>query len=629
MADATGTLAQAIGHARALLGRDPRLAEEQAREILRVVPQAAPAHALLGAALGLQGRTDAAITALAQATRLDPRDADSWRQLGAQLQATGDSAGAARAVAGELQASTHHPALHRAALALAGNDLPVAERLLRAHLKETPDDIAALRMLAELAGRLGRYPDARTLLEHALAIAPGFTAARYNLAIVLYRQQRGVEALATIETLLDADPDNPAYRTLKAAILTAVGDLDAAADDFAQLLAERPHQPKIWMSFGHTLKTIGRQADAIAAYRRAIAGDPRLGESWWSLANLKTVRFDADDIAAMTAGAARSDLRPEDALHFHFALGKAHEDAGEDAVAFDHYATGNRLRRAQLPFDVGVFVRRVERAETVLTPAFFAARAGQGCLAPDPIFVLGMPRAGSTLIEQILASHPLIEGTQELSEIQMLARRDAGADGPDYPATLAGLDPEKLAALGAEYLERTRIQRKTDRPYFIDKMPNNWAHVPFIQLILPNARIIDARRHPLACGFSNFKQHFARGQAFSYDLADIGGFYAAYIRLMAHIDTVLPGRVVRVFHEAVIDDTEAEVRKLLGALGLDFDPACLRFHENARAVRTASSEQVRQPIFRDGLDQWRRFDPWLGPLRDGLGDALANYPYAS
>ncbi len=627
-ADPTGTLDQAIGHARRLLGRDPALAEQQAREILRVVPQAAVAHRLLGQALGLQGLTDAAIAALRAATAIDPHDAEAWRQLAAQHQAAGDAVAAAQATAAELQAATRNPVLVRAGVALAANDLPTAERLLRGHLAGTPDDVAALRMLAEIAGRLGRYPDARRLLEHVLALAPGFAAARYNLAIVLYRQQRGVEALAVIEQLLATDPDNPAYRNLKAAVLTAVGELDAAAGDFEALLGERPNQPRIWLSFGHTLKTVGRRADAIAAYREAIARDPRLGEAWWSLANLKTVRFDAADIAAMRAAVA-TELRPDDALHFHFALGKAEEDAGNAEAAFGHYATANRLRRAQLPFDRQIVERRVARAEAVLTPDFFAERAGGGCPAPDPIFILGMPRAGSTLIEQILSSHPDIEGTEELPDIQRLARREAGADSADYPATLAALTQAQRAALGAEYLAATRVQRKTGKPFFIDKMPNNWLHLPFIQLILPNARIIDARRHPLACGFSNFKQHFARGQAFAYDLADIGAFYASYVRLMDHVDRVLPGRVVRVFHEALVDDTEAEVRRLLAALGLPFDPACLAFHENDRAVRTASSEQVRQPIFRDGLDQWKAFDAWLGPLRAALADVLPAYPYKS
>ena len=627
VAQATGTLDMAIAHVRTLLRRDPRLAEEQAREILAVVPHAAEAYVLLGTALSLQGRAPAAIAALREGTRLDPAHAEGWRQLGALLFEAGDKAAAARANAEELRASTHNPELQRAAIALGANDLPVAERLLRTRLKQAPDDIAALRMLAELAGRLGRYPDARTLLEHALAIAPGFTAARYNLAIVLYRQQRAVEALGVLERLLDAEPDNPAYRNLNAAVLTAVGDLDAAVLDFERALADRPDQPKVWMSYGHALKTVGRQADSVAAYRRAIALDPRLGEAWWSLANLKTVQLDTADIAAMAASAARSDLRAEDGFHFHFALGKAHEDAGDAEAAFRHYAEGNRLRRAQIDFDGAALSARVARARTVLTPAFFAERAGQGCPAPDPIFILGMPRSGSTLIEQILASHPLVEGTQELPDIRIIARRDAGADGPDYPASLSALSSEKLAALGQDYLDRTRIQRKTDRPFFIDKMPNNWAHVPLIQLMLPNAKIIDARRHPLACGFSNFKQHFARGQGFSYDLGDMGRYYADYVSLMAHVDRGLPGRVHRIFYEKMVADTEAEVRRLLDYLGLDFDPACLTFHENARAVRTASSEQVRRPIFREGLDQWRRFDPWLGPLRAALGSALDDYPF--
>ncbi|HEX8482772.1 MAG TPA: sulfotransferase [Allosphingosinicella sp.] len=531
-----------------------------------------------------------------------------------------------------LARSVRDPRLMEAGLALVEGRLAVAERLLRPHLKEKPTDVAAIRMMAELAGRLGRYADSEHLLRRALELAPGFTAARANLATVLHRQNRSAEAIEVLDHLLDGEPANPSHQNLKAAALGRIGGYEEAIALYADLLQRQPGHAKVWMSFGHVLKTLGRRDEGVAAYRRAIALAPALGEAWWSLANLKTVKLGEEDVAAMTAALDAPGLAQEDRFHLHFALGKALEDLGDAERAFAHYAEGNRLRRESIAYDPDEIEDHVERSAALLTRALFDARQGQGCPAPDPIFILGMPRAGSTLIEQILASHPDVEGTMELPDIPALARKVGGrklrSEQGSYPERLAELSPAELAVLGEEYLERTRVQRKTGRPFFIDKMPNNWAHSGFIHLILPNARIIDARRHPLACGFSNFKQHFARGQGFSYDLADLGRYYRAYVRLMSHFDRVLPGRVHRVIHERLVDDPETEVRRLLDHLGLPFDPACLRFHENERAVRTASSEQVRRPINREGIDQWRPFEPWLGPLKAALGPVLEAYPEA-
>src|SRR3546814_917687 len=350
------------------------------------------------------------------------------------------------------------------------------------------------------------------------------------------------------------------------------------------------------MSYGHVFKTVGRQQDSVAAYRRGLEIAPGLGEIWWSLANLKTVKLGEGDIAAMTSALERTDVSPDDGFHLHFALGKALEDAGEAERSFRHYSDGNRLRRAMIDYDPTDISDHVRRCEEVFTAPFFAARRGLGCPSPDPIFIVGMPRAGSTLVEQILASHPQVEGTMELPDITALARRLGGrklkGEESVYPECLGDLTADDLSSLGEEYLERTRVQRKTDRPFFIDKMPNNWAHVGFIHLILPNARVVDVRRHPLDCCFSNFKQHFARGQGFSYDQAELGRYYSDYVGLLRHFDEALPGRVHRVFYERMVADPETEVRRLLDHLGLEFDPACLRFYENERAVRTASSEQV-------------------------------------
>jgi tetratricopeptide (TPR) repeat protein len=532
-------------------------------------------------------------------------------------------------LARQMAAATRDPSLLGAGQALATNDLPTAESLLRPYLKQHPTDVAAIRMMAELAARIGRLADSENLLRRALELAPGFTAARANLATVLHKQQRSSEAIEELEAIERDGAFNLGHASLKAAALGRIGGHEEALGLYRTLLDHRPDETKLWMSYGHILKTVGEQADSIAAYRRAIAIRPTLGEVWWSLANLKTTRFDDDDVAAMEAALAAPALDEEDRFHLHFALGKAFEDRGQAETSFTHYAEGNHLRRALIDYDPAEIDRLVERSIGLFTPEFFAARAGQGSAARDPIFIVGLPRAGSTLVEQILASHREIEGTTELPDIPLMVRRLSGRktrrEVSLYPDCLADLEPGELAALGEEYLERAQVQRVTDRPLFIDKLPNNWAHVGLIHLILPNARIIDARRHPLACGFSNFKQHFARGQGFTYDLAELGAYYAGYVRLMRHFDAVLPGRVHRLIHEQLVDDPEREVRALLDFLGLRFDPACLAFHENRRAVRTPSADQVRRPINREGLEQYKQFAAWLDPLQSALGEVLHDW----
>jgi tetratricopeptide (TPR) repeat protein len=519
--------------------------------------------------------------------------------------------------------TAYDPRLVAAAMAMNDNVLHEAEPLLRALLKENPFDVRAIRLFAELAGRIGRYTDAENLLRRAIELAPGFTPARANLALVLYRTNRAGEAIEELARVTAEDPDNLGAANLQAAAFGRIGEFDEALALYATVLKEIPGQPKVWMSYGHMLKTVGRTAEGIAAYRRALALSPGLGEVWWSLANLKTVRFSDEDLAAMRAALGAQGLSSEDRWHLDFSLGKALEDRGEAEAAFAHYAAGNAERRKRLAYRAEDTTTQVDAMIAAATPALFAHGAGAGCTAPDPIFVLGMPRAGSTLIEQILSSHSAVEGTTELADIAMLARAI-----DDYPAALAQLSADQLRALGEDYLARPRVQRHTSRPLFIDKMPNNWLHAGFIKLILPNAKVIDARRHPLACCFSNFKQHFARGQGFTYDLADMGRYYRDYVRLMAHFDAVLPGQVHRVIHEALIEDTEQEVRALLAFCGLAFEPACLAFYKNDRAVRTPSSEQVRQPISREGTEAWKAFEPWLGPLKAALGPVLAAYPDA-
>ena len=501
------------------------------------------------------------------------------------------------------------------------NRLDIAERLLKAHLKDDPFDVRAIRMLAELAARIGRLKDSETLLRRAIEIAPGFTAARSNLAMVLGRMGRPAEALELLDGMVRDEPDSIGGINLRAATLGRLGDFEEAIKLYEAALSKDPRQPAVWLSYGHMLKTIGRQNDGIAAYRKAIELKPALGDAWWSLANLKTVRFDASDIGAMQSALEQDGLAADDRFHLEFALGKAMHDAGRYDEAFEHYAAGNALRLKFHPFDEAKLAGRVQRSIELFTAEELAR--GGGCDAPDPIFIVGMPRAGSTLVEQILATHPLVEGTSELPDIPALAR-----ERKDYPSYVPELSDAERRDFGERYLARAAVQRRTDRPFFIDKLPNNWVFVPFILQILPNAKIVDARRHPLGCCLSNFRQHFARGQDFTYDLSTLGHYYTDYVRLMAHVDAVMPDRVHRVIYERMVDDTEAQVRALLSYCGLEFDPACLAFHETERAVRTASSEQVRQPIYRDSTDEWRHYDRYLGPLKEALGDVVDAYPDA-
>jgi tetratricopeptide (TPR) repeat protein len=629
-AEPTGTLDLALANATRLLASAPAAAAEQAAEILKVMADQPNALALRGLALGRMGRGEDAIADLRRAVHLKPALPDAWRALGDHYTALEMREAADGAYAQSIRHSTRDPRLMGAALALVENRIPEAETALRDHLKRHPTDVAAIRMLAEVAARIGRYRDAETLLARCLELAPGFSAARQNYAMVLHRQGRSEAALGEVDRLLAEEPRNPGCRNLRAAILARLGEYESSIEQYREVLAEYPGQAKIWMSLGHALKTAGRNAESIEAYTRSIEKAPGLGEAYWSLANLKTFRFSPAQTQAMRTQLAGDGLTTDDRFHFEFSLGKALEDAGEYAESFAHYREGNRLRRGMIRYDADENHAHVERSRRFFTRELFARRAGWGCPAPDPIFIVGLPRSGSTLIEQILASHSQVEGTMELPDVGMLARQvGARTTRPGvsaYPRALEKFSSEEIHELGERYLAQTRIQRKTGAPFFIDKMPNNFAHLGLIHLMLPKAKIIDARRHPLGCCLSGFKQHFARGQTFTYDLAELGRYYRDYVELMAHMDDVLPGAVHRVLYENMVEDTEGEVRRLLDFCGLPFEPAVLKFHENQRAVRTASSEQVRQPIFRDGMEQWKHFEGQLEPLKQALGDVLSAYP---
>jgi len=630
-AEPVGTIEVALNHTARLLERNPTLAVEQAAEILKVAPGHAAAMLMYGLALGASGRGEDAVRALRRAAELNPALPGAWRALGDHLSAMGDAPGADAAYARHIKTSTRDPRLLRPAAALCENDIPSAETLLRTHLQQHPTDVAAIRMLAEVAARLGRYIDAENLLARCLELSPSFATARTQYASLLNRQNRPSEALQQLAPLLAAEPNNPHYRNLRATFLVGIGEYQQAIDLYRGILAQYPNQAKVWVTLGHVQKTAGHQEEAIWAYRRGLELEPRMGEAYFSLANLKTFRFEPRDVTAMQSAlvpAPPPAAAVENQLHLHFALGKAYEDQRQYEASFHHYAEGNRLRRSQISYSADENSRFVQRSRERYTREFFVERSDVGCQSPDPIFIVGLPRAGSTLVDQILSSHSFVEGTMELHDMITLARgleARGQHDGPgQYLEVIGTLTPERLRALGEQYLVRTRVQRKTPAPFFIDKMPNNFRHIGLIHLVLPRARIIDVRRHPLGNCFSAFKQHFARGQSFSYDLDDVGRYYVDYVELMAHFDTVLPGRVHRIHYEALVENTETEVRRLLEYCGLPFEPRCLRFHENKRAVRTASSEQVRQPIFREGLDQWRHYEPWLQPLKNALGPVLAS-----
>ena len=629
--EAAESVHAALAHASAVLDAEPSLAAKRAADILRADPRHPVAMLLLGIAQRRSGESAAALQVLRRLCVEQPDMPDAWLELADLLVASAQADEADAAYARYLKSATRDPLLRTAAAALNANDVPQAEALLRTRLSRHPNDVAALRMLAEAMARLTRYREACALLERCLALWPAFDAARHNYAMVLNREGRAAQAREHCRQLRSRSPDDPRYLSLEAAIAANLGNYADAAGAYESVLARYPRQPKLWMSYGHALKTLGKIPQSIAAYRQALAMQPTLGEAYWSLANLKTFRFSEAEVLAMRQALQRADLTDEDRLHFEFALGKALEDVQSFEHSFAHYAAGNALRRKVHGYDPEANARFTRRSKLLFTPQFFAARAGAGSQARDPIFIVGLPRAGSTLLEQILASHSLVEGTMELPDLPRIARDLAGPMETEeegaFLARVADLDRGQFRALGERYLAETRVMRQTDAPRFIDKMPNNFWYVGLIHLMLPNALIIDARRHPLACCFSCFKQHFARGQWFTYGLEDLGRYYRDYVELMAHYDEVLPGKVVRVCYEALIDDPERHIHELLERCGLPFEPQCLAFHENSRAVRTASAERVRQPIFRDGVDQWRHYEPWLGPLQRALGEVLHTYPH--
>jgi predicted Zn-dependent protease len=569
-----------------------------------------------------------AVDSLLRAVNINPALPISWRMLEGVYRLTGDDQNASTAAAHVTKLKELPPAVVHATSLFADGELGPAERIIRAFLLEHGDHPDAMRLLARIALAHDALNDAETLLEAILILAPDYQAARYDYAETLIKRQKYLQAKDQVERLLALEPANSDYRTLAATAAVGLGRNDEAIDIYHSMLEDAPASWDVPLWLGHALKTVSRTAEAIASYRAAAAARPNFGDAYWSLANLKMYRFTDEEMVRMAEQEALPSTGLEDRFHLCFALGKAYEDRNQPAESWRYYERGNALKRSTSNYHPEFFETNTREQIRVCTPGFFQKRAGWGAADTDPIFILGLPRSGSTLLEQILASHSAVEGTQELSDIQRIVLDIQGHDSdpgnPRYPDALTGLTQDDVRRFGEAYLADTRVYR-ADKPFFIDKMPNNFRHIGLVHLMLPNAKIIDARRDPMSCCFSNLKQLFARGQEFSYGVEDIARYYRTYLDLMRHWDEALPGRVLLVQHEDVVDNLEGSVRRMLDYCGLPFEPACVDFHKTKRSVRTPSSEQVRQPIFRDGLDQWKTYAAWLEPLQAALGDALVRY----
>jgi tetratricopeptide (TPR) repeat protein len=657
------TIDAALREARSHL-QNARLADSAAtcQQLLKSAPDNVDALYTLAVAQRMQRQTPNALATLEHLISIDPSYGRAWQERGHCLR---DSGRSEEAVAAYQRAVTHNGALVASWRLLAelhgaaGREAPAqfaraqhthlsqlpaellsvasfiqegrifkAERLCRAFLQSNGHNVEAMRLLAEIGTKFNAYDEAEFLLESCKVLEPGNVSAHYDYVKVLRKRQKFQLSVAEASELRAKEPGNPEFEMLYANENLAIGNFDEAMLVYEALLGSMPNNPGINLTYGHALKTIGRQDDAITAYRRAYQVRPDCGDAFWSLANLKTYRFDDNEIAQMREREASPMTALEDRYHLCFALGKALEDRADHRGSFEYYERGNQLKREELKYDPARLTKEMRLQRELVTPDLLGRFTGAGCTARDPIFIVGLPRAGSTLLEQILASHSQVEGTMELPNIFALAhrldRQRLVGEEPEYPANLVDLSHEDVTRFGEEFIRDTRVFRKEGTPFFIDKMPNNFRHIGLIHMILPNAKIIDARRGAMGCCFSGFKQLFAEGQEFTYGLTEVGTYYRDYVQLMEHWDSVLPGKILRVRYEDVVDDLETQVRRLLDYCALPFEDACLNFHQTDRAVRTASSEQVRQPIFKSGVDQWENFSEFLNPLRKILGPELAS-----
>ena len=599
------------------------------KALLKRAPDFALAYQELGFAHSAAGNLIPAIAALQRAVAIEAKLPASWKLMGELFQIDGDENSAAEAFNQFLLASSEDPRLIQAIRSFNAGKTGQAEQLCREFLNDNPANVTAIRLLAEIGLKVGVLVDSEHLLERCLELAPEFDMARLSYAKVLSRREKLELALEQADYLLTKEPDKPSHLALRASILVRMGDFENAIPCYENILERYPTQPSILLSYGHALKTVGEQDKAVEAYRKAITIRSSFGDAYWSLANLKTFRFEDKELNAMREQQQSHGGSREDFYHLCFALGKALEDRKQYDESFKYYHLGNAIKEKLSGYNADDIDNFVCRMKAACPLELFTAAQGKGCPANDPIFVVGLPRSGSTLLEQILASHSQVEGTKELIQILAIARRLGGnrkkSEPSMYPDNLSELESVQLQDLGQEYIERTRIQRGNS-PFFIDKMPNNFLHIGLIALILPNAKIIDARRHPMAACFSGFTQLFARGQSFTYGLRNMGRYYRDYVDLMDHWDRVLPGKVLRVQYEDMVADTENQVRRMLDHCGLEFQENCLQFHKTERAVRTASSEQVRQPIYSGALEHWRNYESHLDELKEALGPVLERYP---
>ena len=597
-------------------------------QLIAIDPANGRAHQERGHCLRDQGRTDDAVAAYQNAVTYNAALQASWQMLAKLHEAAGRTTLAEFAASQSAYLANLPPELASVASLIQEGRLVKAERLCRHFLQTRGHHVEAMRFLAEIGTKFSALDDAEFLLESAVVLEPDNSGAQFDYVSVLHKRQKFAQALDQAKTLYGREPDSPQIAMLYANQNLAVGNFDEALAVYEERAAEAPNNPGIHLTMGHALKTVGRQQEAITAYSKAYEVKPDYGDAYWSLANLKTYRFADDQIAAMRAIVDLPSTELSDRYHLCFALGKALEDRGDYGDSFTYYERGNRLKRDEVGYDWRRISKEIQLQIEHCSPALFATSQGFGSTAADPIFILGLPRAGSTLLEQILASHSQVEGTMELPNILALAHkldcRRRIDEEARYPANLAELSADECRDFGEAFIRDTMIHRKQGTPFFIDKMPNNFRHIGLIHMILPNAKIIDARRGAMGCCFSGFKQLFAEGQEFTYGLEEVGRYYRDYVALMDHWDAVLPGKILRVRYEEVVADLETQVRRLLDYCGLPFEEACVNFHETERAVRTASSEQVRQPIFKSGVDQWENFSPYLDPLRTILGPELAS-----
>jgi tetratricopeptide (TPR) repeat protein len=594
-------------------------------------PNLASVYYELGILLARYGKSAEATESLSRALALEPNHPLAWRALGDELARAGDREGASKAYARHIRSSLRELKLLEDAMEGGTDALAKAERLLHQAVSINPTDVLATRMLGVHYLTVGRLREAEATLKRALELAPGCWVTRSDYGVALTQQANWKGAQAQLEILLEQDPGNAGLEALQVSNLIMLGEREEARRVFEKVRANASGHWDFWLNFGHAARSVGENDDVmIQAYRKAVELEPGFGTAWWALADLKTYRFTPSEIATMREQLKRNDLADGQRCHLEFALGRALEDEGGYSESFEHYREGNKLRRPYVHYDADGIHMDIMRTKAFFTGEFFSTRKNMGCPSPDPIFIVGMPRAGSTLVEQILSSHSQVEGTMELPDMSDIIRELIQQHpGKDFPALLSEVDLADLRKLGEDYLERTRYQRKLNRPFFTDKAGNNFASVGFIHVILPNAKIIDARRHPIACGFSCYKQAFAPGAIhFAYDQAEIGRYYRDYVDLMARYDEVMPGRVHRVLHEELVRDPEREIRRLLAYCDLPFEEQCLRFYETDRSVRTSSSQQVRQPIQKKKVEVWQHYESWLQPMKDVLGDVLTSYPEA-